>query len=206
MSKIFSVENLCYKIDRRQIIKNANCVIKNGITIINGPNGAGKTSFLKLLYGLISPTEGSIIRHYDENEIRTSFVFQNPIFLNRTVKENLRHTLYCKNIMRNNWDRIIAEHARLYGIDHMLNLNINMLSGGELQLLSLIRSIIIEPHILFYDEPTNNLDTSNINLLMQIINKLYNNGGSTIMVSHNDFSENSTHYHKLSINQGLLQC
>ena len=70
----------------------------------------------------------------------------------------------------------------------------------------IIRSIIIEPHILFYDEPTNNLDTSNINLLMQIINKLYNNGGSTIMVSHNDFSENSTHYHKLSINQGLLQC
>ena len=87
----------------------------------------------------------------------------------------------------------------------MLKLNINMLSGGELQLLSLIRSIIIEPHILFYDEPTNNLDTSNINLLIQIINKIYNKGGSIIMVSHNDFPERNMDYHKLSIKQGSLQ-
>ncbi|MEC7677052.1 MAG: ATP-binding cassette domain-containing protein [Pseudomonadota bacterium] len=205
MSNIFSIENLYYQIDKMQIIKNINCVIKNGITIINGPNGAGKTTFLKLLFGLISPTEGSIIKNYDETKIRTSFVFQNPIFLNRTVKENLEHTLYCKNIKRNNWNRIISEHSKLYTIEHMLKLNINMLSGGELQLLSLIRSIIIEPHILFYDEPTNNLDTSNINLLIQIINKIHNNGGSIIMVSHNDFPERNMDYHKLSIKQGSLQ-
>ena len=47
MSNIFSIENLYYQIDKMQIIKNINCVIKNGITIINGPNGAGKTTFLK---------------------------------------------------------------------------------------------------------------------------------------------------------------
>ena len=87
----------------------------------------------------------------------------------------------------------------------MLKLNINMLSGGELQLLSLIRSIIIEPHILFYDEPTNNLDTNNINLLIQIINKIHNNGGSIIMVSHNDFPERNMDYHKLSIKQASLR-
>ena len=81
MSNIFSIENLYYQIDKMQIIKNINCVIKNGITIINGPNGAGKTTFLKLLFGLISPTEGSIIKNYYETKIRTSFVFQNPIFL-----------------------------------------------------------------------------------------------------------------------------
>ena len=45
MSNIFSIENLYYQIDKMQIIKNINCVIKNGITIINGPNGAGKTTF-----------------------------------------------------------------------------------------------------------------------------------------------------------------
>ena len=88
----------------------------------------------------------------------------------------------------------------------MLNLNIKMLSGGELQLLSLIRSVIIEPNILFYDEPSNNLDIINIDVLIQLINKLYNKGGSIVMVSHNDFSQQLIKYNKLSINQGTLQC
>ena len=94
----------------------------------------------------------------------------------------------------------------LYNIEHMLNLNIKMLSGGELQLLSLIRSVIIEPNILFYDEPSNNLDINNIDVLIQLINKLCNKGGSIVMVSHNDFPQQLIKYNKLSINQGTLQC
>ena len=206
MNKIFEVENLSYKVNNKQIIKNINCVIEEGITIIKGPNGAGKTTFLKLLFGLIIPTEGAVIKNYNEREIEKSFVFQNPIFLDRTVEENLRHTLYCKNISTKNWDKIITENAMLYNIEHMLNLNIKMLSGGELQLLSLVRSVITEPNILFYDEPSNNLDINNIDLLIQLINKLCNKGGSIVMVSHNDFPQQLIRYNKLSINQGTLQC
>ena len=206
MKKIFEVENLSYKVNNKLIIKNINCVIEKGITIIKGPNGAGKTTFLKLLFGLLNPTDGAVIKNYNENETKKSFVFQNPIFLDRTVKENLKHTLYCKNISSKHWDKIITEKAMLYNIGHMLNLNIKMLSGGELQLLSLIRSVIIEPNILFYDEPSNNLDINNIDLLIQLINKLYYKGGSIVMVSHNDFPQQLIKYNKLSINQGTLQC
>ena len=98
MNEIFKVENLSYKVNNKQIIRNINCVIEEGITIIKGPNGAGKTTFLKLLFGLINPTEGAILKNYNESETKKSFVFQNPIFLDRTVEENLKHTLYCKNI------------------------------------------------------------------------------------------------------------
>ena len=94
MKKIFEVENLSYKVNNKQIIKNINCVIEEGITIIKGPNGAGKTTFLKLLFGLINPTEGAVIKNYNESETEKSFVFQNPIFLDRTVKENLKHIHY----------------------------------------------------------------------------------------------------------------
>ena len=206
MNEIFKVENLSYKVNNKQIIRNINCVIEEGITIIKGPNGAGKTTFLKLLFGLINPTEGAILKNYNESETKKSFVFQNPIFLDRTVEENLKHTLYCKNISMKNWDKIITEKAMLYNIEHMLNLNIKMLSGGELQLLSLVRSVIIEPNILFYDEPSNNLDINNTDLLIQIINRLCNKGGSTVMVSHNDFPQQLIKYNKLSIKQGILQC
>ena len=206
MNEIFKVENLSYKINNKQIIRNINCVIEEGITIIKGPNGAGKTTFLKLLFGLINPTEGAVLKNYNESETKKSFVFQNPIFLDRTVEENLKHTLYCKNISMKTWDKIITEKAMLYNIEHMLDLNIKMLSGGELQLLSLVRSVIIEPNILFYDEPSNNLDINNTDLLIQIINKLCNKGGSIVMVSHNDFPQQLIKYNKLSIKQGILQC
>ena len=49
-----------------------------------------------------------------------------------------------------------------YDLSHLLKVHIKNLSGGELQMLSLIRSTITDPDILFYDEPTNNLDESNI--------------------------------------------
>ena len=206
MSKIFSVNNLSYKVNNKQIINNISCELEEGITIIKGPNGAGKTTFLKLLFGLIDPTQGHITKNYDEKKTEVSFVFQNPVFLNRTVEENLRHTLHCKNIPKDNWGKIIAENVSLYSIESIINLNINMLSGGELQLLSLVRSIIIQPHILFYDEPTNNLDERNVNLLMQIIERLYDQGRSIIMVSHSDFSQHKIKHNKLEINQGVLRC
>mgnify|MGYP003322553198 CR=1 FL=1 len=90
------------------ILKNASLNLNQGEMIgLIGRNGAGKTTFLKLLFGLINPTEGAVIKNYNESEIKKSFVFQSPIFLDRTVEENLKHTLYCKNISINNWDKII---------------------------------------------------------------------------------------------------
>jgi len=206
MSKVYSINNLSYKVAEKQIIKNISCELEEGITIIKGPNGAGKTTLLKLLFGLINPTQGCINKNFNESITRTSFVFQNPVFLNRTVEDNLKHTLCCKNIPKENWDKIIAENVNLYSIENIIKLNISMLSGGELQLLSLIRSIMIQPHILFYDEQTNNLDERNINLLMAIIKKLYSQGRTIIMVSHNDFSHYKIKHNKVEINQGVLKC
>ena len=56
MSKIYSVQDLSYKINNRKIIEEVTCDIEEGITVIKGPNGAGKTTFLKLLFGMIHPT------------------------------------------------------------------------------------------------------------------------------------------------------
>ena len=74
MKKILEVDNLSYKVNNKLIIKNINCVIEKGITIIKGPNGAGKTTFLKLLFGLLNPTDGAVIKNYNESETKKSFV------------------------------------------------------------------------------------------------------------------------------------
>ena len=204
MSKIYSVQNLTYEINNRKIIEEVTCYIEEGITVIKGPNGAGKTTFLKLLFGMIYPTSGNIVRHFNSKNIEISFVFQEPIFLNRSVEDNLKHLLYCKSIKKKDWIKIIHHIISEYSLEHLLKSQIKDLSGGELQLLSLIRSMITKPSILLYDEPTNNLDDDNIELVRKIINDIDNRGLSLIMVSHNSILDNISEYNQLFIKNGSL--
>ena len=204
MSKIYSVQDLSYEINDRKIIEEVTCNIEEGITVIKGPNGAGKTTFLKLLFGMIYPTSGNIVRHFNSKNIEISFVFQEPIFLNRSVEDNLKHLLYCKSIKKKDWNAIIHHIVSEYSLEHLLKSQIKDLSGGELQLLSLIRSMITKPSILLYDEPTNNLDDDNIELVRKIINDIDNRGLSLIMVSHNSILDNITEYNQLFIKNGSL--
>ncbi len=202
MSKIYSTENLSYEINNRKIIKEVTCNIGEGVTVIKGPNGAGKTTFLKLLFGMIHPTSGNIVRNFDAKNTEISFVFQDPIFLNRSVEDNLKHVLYCKSIKKKDWRKIIYDIVTEYSLEHLLKSQVKDLSGGELQLLSLIRSMITDPSILLYDEPTNNLDDDNIELITKIIEDINNQGLSLIMVSHSNILDNIISYNQLSFKNG----
>ena len=204
MSKIYSVQDLTYEINNRKIIEEVTCSIEEGITVIKGPNGAGKTTFLKLLFGMIHPTTGNIVRHFNSKNMEISFVFQEPIFLNRSVEDNLKHLLYCKSIKKKYWMKTIHHIVSEYSLEHLLKSQIRDLSGGELQLLSLIRSMITKPSILLYDEPTNNLDDDNIELVTKIIKDINNQGLSLIMVSHNSILNNITRYNQFFIKNGSL--
>lgn len=204
MSKIYSTQDLSYEINNRKIIKEVTCNIEEGITIIKGPNGAGKTTFLKLLFGMIHPSTGTIVRNFNTNDVEISFVFQEPIFLNRSVEDNLKHVLYCKSIKKKDWEKIIYKIVAEYSLQHLLKSQIKDLSGGELQLLSLIRSVIIKPDILLYDEPTNNLDNHNIELVTKIIKDIKDQGLSLIMVSHSNILDNVMSYNQLSIKDGSM--
>ena len=54
---------------------------------------------------MIHPTNGNIVRHFDSKNMEISFVFQEPIFLNRSVEDNLKHVLYCKSIKKKDWEK-----------------------------------------------------------------------------------------------------
>ena len=204
MSKIYSTQDLSYEINDRKIINEVTCSIEEGITVIKGPNGSGKTTFLKLLFGMIYPTNGNIVRHFNTKNMEISFVFQEPIFLNRSVEDNLKHVLYCKSIKKKDWRKMIHKIVTEYSLEHLLKSQIKDLSGGELQLLSLIRSMIINRSILLYDEPTNNLDDDNIELVTKIIKDINNQGLSLIMVSHSSILDNIIKYNQLYIKNGSI--
>ena len=202
---IFSLNNLSYKVSNKFIIKNITFDIKkNIITIIKGPNGAGKTTLLKILFGMLKPTSGSLQRLFDSENYELSYIFQNSVFLNRSVEENLNHVLFCKNINKNKWKSIILSVLKEFNLDYMLSLNLKSLSGGELQLLALVRGILIHPDILFYDEPTNNLDRDNVETIAKMIYKFHLDGSSIIIVSHDDVLTNILKHDEIVMKEGAL--
>tara|TARA_A100001011_G_scaffold114463_1_gene121115 strand:- start:799 stop:1416 length:618 start_codon:yes stop_codon:yes gene_type:complete len=202
---IFSLNNLSYKVSNKFIIKNITFDIKkNIITIIKGPNGAGKTTLLKILFGMLKPTSGSLQRLFDSEKYELSYIFQNSVFLNRSVEENLNHVLFCKNINKNKWKSIILSVLKEFNLDYMLSLNLKSLSGGELQLLALVRGILIHPDILFYDEPTNNLDRDNVETIAKMIYKFHLDGSSIIIVSHDDVLTNILKHDEIVMKEGAL--
>ena len=186
MNKIISIKNINYCYKDKIIINDISLdICKDEITALRGPNGAGKTTLLKLMYGLLQPSSGNIKRNYDTN-ICTSMIFQNPKFLDRTVYFNLEHALFCKNIPKHSRDSIIKNLFTKYSLEYLSDMHIRLLSGGELQLVSLLRSLVIQPDIIFYDEPTNNLDKYNTSLILDIISSAISERKQIILVSHDN--------------------
>lgn len=170
MNTLIKLNNITHVISNKKIIDIKNLdIIEKGISFIIGPNGAGKTTLLKILARIISPTHGTVEYH---NNYESAYVFQNPIFLNRSVIQNLRYVLEIKMQKYSRaFNTQIINILDEYHLVHLQNINANDLSGGEKQIISIIRAILTSPKILFLDEPTSNLDSTYKDMIQRIIVK-----------------------------------
>lgn len=154
------------------ILENINLKIDKPMTIaIVGKSGAGKTSFVNLIPRFYNLTEGQILingidyKKYKLSELRKniSYVFQNPVILNMSIKDNLMYgntnvnfedvIKVCKKIGLN---EKIEKFDK--GYDTIINAETDILSYGEKQLLSFARAILKNGSIVILDEVTSNLD------------------------------------------------
>ena len=168
MSNLINLNNIVYQVDKKYILKDVNCHInKNGILSILGPNGAGKTTLLKIMAGLIKPTSGSIKFNY---KLPIGFVFQKPVLLNRSVEYNLIHALKYSIKPRIDQSKELANHILNENkLSYLKDKPAKKISGGEQQLISILRACIIKPEVLFFDEPTSNLDSEFKNTIEKLI-------------------------------------
>ena len=130
---MISLKNIVYKKNLKTILDDINIDIDSyGITIITGHNGAGKSTLLKIISGIIKPTSGTI-----KSEINilsnSSFVFQKPIFLKRSVRDNIRYVLYNKDKISS--DKLIDDYLTYFKLNHLSNVLAHNLSLGEQQLV-----------------------------------------------------------------------
>ncbi|HLZ47288.1 MAG TPA: ABC transporter ATP-binding protein [Candidatus Limnocylindria bacterium] len=155
-----------------------------------GPNGAGKTSLVLGLATLVR-TDGELryrgapVVDAESYRRKVAVVFQRPLLLDRTVRENAGLGLALRGIGRRERDaRADAELARL-GVGHLGDRSAAALSGGEAQRVSIARALAIDPEILFLDEPFSALDApTRETLIADLARVLRERGVTTVMVTH----------------------
>lgn len=185
----------------RYIFKNCNFEFKKGsTTAIVGRSGLGKTTLVKLILGITSLNEGdilvcgsSILDMKNLSKVRRrniGCVFQNfNLISGFTVKENILLPRYFFENGENN----INEICNTLGLSkEMLSKSIDKISGGEKQRVALARALINNPEILIADEPTGNLDAANEQNIIEMLKRINEELGITIItVTHSDKVANS---------------
>ena len=161
--------------------------------VVLGPTGAGKTILIECLAGLHRLMKGEIL--IDGNSITTfpperrkmGYVPQDfALFPFLNVVENITFGLRGKNIEKNEVKEKVKSLSSLLGIPHLLNRDIQTLSGGEKQRVALARALATSPQILLLDEPLNSIDVKTSKYLRLELKRLHGELGiTTIHVTHN---------------------
>jgi ABC-type sugar transport system ATPase subunit len=150
-------------------------------TAILGPNGSGKTTLLRLIAGLERPHSGRA--HVGTSDI--AYVFQEDVFLRRSVRENLELGLRLRRMQGTERGSRVAEAAALLGISHLLDRQADRLSGGEGKRVNLARALCLRAPLVLLDEPLAGLDgRSYSRLLNELPQVLAAFDATTLLVTH----------------------
>ena len=184
--------NLSFKIGHKTIINQLTTYIPHGQRIaLMGEIGSGKSTLLKLMLALLSPSSGEIymegapLSKMSKQQLRQIICYspQNPILFNRTIYENIVYGL--KNVDRNYVMHLVHELGleEAIDLDSLAGKSGSALSGGQKQLVSLMRVMLINPKIIVLDEITSSIDNVTKQKLFKILDKLFI-GKTVIMVTH----------------------
>ncbi|MCY4312827.1 MAG: ABC transporter ATP-binding protein [Gammaproteobacteria bacterium] len=182
-----------------EILSDISMDIAAGSTVsMTGPSGSGKTTLLGILAGLDLPSSGSItllgqtISTMDEDQRaklrngRVGFVFQSFHLLpNLTALENISLALEVMSGSQDIRERSV-QSLQSVGLSDRASHLPSQLSGGEQQRVALARSMVVNPAILFADEPTGNLDHQTSRQIVDLMFSLVEQRGSTLVLATHD--------------------
>ena len=197
---VLEISNLSKSFGTQEVLKDVNLkLIKGENLVVLGKSGSGKSVLIKLIVRLLN-LDGGTIKVFGQdvmaldrkqlNEVRKKigFLFQSgALYDSMTVKQNLEFHLkrIKKGISGKEMDEKIAEVLENVGLPDSMDKMPAQLSGGMRKRISLARTIVIDPEIMLYDEPTTGLDPVTSDEISQLINEVqekYNT--SSIIITH----------------------
>jgi len=169
---------------------------------VMGPSGSGKSTLLHILGFLDRHTggtyrfDGKVMEDFSDDEIayvrntRMGFVFQSFNLLPRTnVLDNVMLPLTYSEIPQSEWYERAITAIQSVGLEHRIEHEPSQLSGGEKQRTAIARALVMQPRVIFADEPTGNLDSTSGQQVMEILERLNEEEGHTIvLITHETYT------------------
>jgi putative ABC transport system ATP-binding protein len=220
---LFEVQNLEKSFENgdvtTRVLKGLTFTIERGEFVsIMGPSGSGKSTLLHILGFLSDLTsgdycfEGKRFEHYSEADAarvrnrEMGFVFQAFNLLPRqSVYENVLLPLLYSDRPEHEWRKRVEEVVDIVGLSHRADFETYKLSGGEKQRTAIARALVNEPHVIFADEPTGNLDSASGQVVMATLEELHDKYGHTIILITHE-SETAEHAERIiHIRDGCIE-
>ncbi len=182
--------------DRTVVTVESLRVIEGEVLAILGPNGAGKTTLFRLL-ALIERPDAGWIKYFgtDVNthdlaaRRRTAAVFQRPLLFQGSVEDNVGFGLRFRRLSRKEVKAKAHATLDLMGVSSLAGADMRTLSGGELQRVALARALVLEPEILFLDEPTSNLDVHVRRRFREDLRRVVEHLAATVIIITHEHNE-----------------
>jgi putative ABC transport system ATP-binding protein len=181
-------------------VRGIDLTVKNGeFTAIVGPSGSGKTTFLNVISGLDTPTDGKVwlerrlLSDMNGNELsdfrrdHIGFIFQAynliPVL---TVEENIEYIMLLQGVGKQERHHRVIEILKEIGMEGMEKRLPPKISGGQQQRVAIARAMVSQPELILADEPTANLDQHTGAELLDMMRKLNQKTGMTFLFSTHD--------------------
>ncbi len=164
---------------------------------IMGPSGCGKSTLLNVLGMLDTPTSGTyrfldeVVSGRSERELagvrkaNIGFIFQSFNLIDElSVRENVMLPLLYQKVPAKEREQTVREVLERVNIAHRADHRPQQLSGGQQQRVAVARAVVTSPKLILADEPTGNLDTTNGEEVLNLLNQLNEEGTTIVMVTH----------------------
>ncbi len=189
-----TVRGLYKQFNDTVIYENFDLDIPRGKFVsVFGPNGCGKSTLINLISGLI-PLDSGDVRFGGKTlqDTRIGYVFQNyreALFPWMSAFENIVYALLLRKVSRPEAEERVHKLVTHLGVRIDLTLFPYMMSGGQQQLVSIMRALVIEPEVLFLDEPFSALDYEMTLFMREQLQRIFEETGMTMMLVSHDLEE-----------------
>lgn len=195
MKTLLHLQNIKYNRQEQTILNIRELSLTKGMVMgVMGPNGAGKSTLLKLMALLEEQSEGKIYYHGEEISQKNltlsqrrnfAIALQQSLLLNMTVYQNVAIGLKLRNIPKSQIADRVDFWLEKFHIAHLAQKHASYLSGGEAQRVNLARAMVLEPEVLFLDEPFSALDfPTKVKLLKDLKEVIETTKTTTLFISH----------------------